>query len=188
MLQIVLQIVLYPFIQRSFFGLDDKQNCQLWSEFAISIFVKLQKLTRCFVPVQNVSDSKDQLDLQTRFRDAFTGQLVHTTLTIADFDLSQRRRLFHPLVCYLFCESKHCSFYIAGCMKLEFMKFETVIPFIEHFIKCCTEEFLRNGKKYLEDDKYKKKIGPDFSLKNQRKQMVTYRNSLLIMKHFKGLS
>ena len=73
-------------------------------------------------------------------------------------------------------------------MKLEGMKFETVIPFIEHFIKCCYEEWLHNAKKYLEDAKYKKKIGPDFSLKNQRKQMVTYKNSLLIMKHFKGLS
>ena len=172
-------------------GLGDKQNCQLWSELALQICKNLQKLAKYCV--------------LKRVRDEITSQLVNTTLTIAELDLSKRRGLFNELVCYLFCETKHASFFIASCSS-EFyfsvgydrssleegssyreLKFDTVIPFIEHFLKCCTKEFLCKAKKYLENVGYIKKIYPNISLENQRKEMITYRNSLLIMKHFNSL-
>ena len=116
-----------------------------------------------------------------------TTQLVNTALNIAEIDPSQRRELFNKTMCYLLYESKHTSFYIAECVKDDFMKFETLIPFIEHFIKCCTKDVLAEVKKRFAHIKYKKEIDPNFSLENQRKKMVTYHNSLLIMKHFNGL-
>lgn len=166
-------------------GLGDKQNCQLWSELATQICKNLQKLVNCIVL------KSTQKGLPVDVLDRFTSQLVNTTLTIAELDLSNRRGLFNELVCYLFCETKHASFFIASSLKEESsygeLKFDTVIPFIEHFLKCCTKEFLREAKKYLENVKYKMKIDPNISLENQRKQMLAYRNSLLIMKHFNSL-
>ena len=157
---------------QAFHGLGDKQNCQLWSELAM-------ETSYWFF--------QDNLDLP----DAFTSQLVNTTLIIAELDLSQRPRLFNELVCHLFCETKHCSFYIASSLKegssYGELKFDTVIPFIEHFLKCCTKEFLCDAKKDLEYLGYKMKIDPNISLESQRNQMITYRNSLLIMKHFNSL-
>ena len=163
---------------QAFHGLGDKQNCQLWSELATQLCKNLQNLAK-----NNCEFKSD--------RDGCTCLLVNTTLTIAELDLSKRRGLFDELVCYLFCESKHASFYIAGSLKegsiYGELKIETVIPFMEHFLKCCTKEFLLKAKKYLENVKYPKKIYPNISLENQRKQMITYRNSLLIMKHFNKL-
>ena len=132
--------------------------------------------------------SPSQLDLQISWQEIFTKQLVKTSLTIAEFDPSQRRELFNQAMCYLLYESKHASFYLSKLIDDDLMKFETLIPFIEHFIKRCTKDVLAKIKKRLDHVKYKKKIDPNFSLKNQRKQMVTYQNSLLIMKHFNGLS
>ena len=90
----------------------------------------------------------------------------------------------------------------------DFTKLEDVMPFIEHFIRCCNEEYVKDMKKYmkqLDEEKvfekqfnvmkkcmkqlghgkvFEKQLIPNFNCKNQRKQMITYRNSLLIMKHF----
>ena len=169
---------------QAFYGLGDKHNGSLWSSLAIDNFVHLQEVTRSFV--QN-DYSPSQLDLQISWQEIFTKQLVKTSLTIAEFDPSQRRELFNQAMCYLLYESKHASFYLSKLIEDDLMKFETLIPFIEHFIKRCTKDVLAKVKKRLEHIKYKKKIDPNFCLKNQRKQMVTYQNSLLIMKHFNGL-
>ena len=170
---------------QAFYGLGDKHNGSLWSSLAIDTCVHLQEMTRSFV--QN-DVSASQKVMQISYQEIITTQLVHTALNIAEIDPSQRRELFNKTMCYLLYESKHTSFYIAECVKDDFMKFETLIPFIEHFIKRCTKDVLAKVKKRLEHVKYKKKIDPNFCLKNQRKQMVTYQNSLLIMKHFNGLS
>ena len=70
----------------------------------------------------------------------------------------------------------------------EEMSFDTFFPFIEHFIKFCIDLTLWDAKMRLEIDvKYKQKIDPNFSLNDQKKKMLTYKNSLLIMKHFNGL-
>jgi tetratricopeptide (TPR) repeat protein len=169
---------------QAFHGLGDKHNGGLWSSLAIDTCVMLQEITRSFVKNDY---SPSQLDLQISWQEIFTKQLVKTSLTIAEFDPSQRRELFNQAMCYLLYESKHASFYISKLVDDDFMKFETLIPFIEHFIKRCTKDVLAKIKKRLDHVKYKKKIDPNFSLKNQRKQMVTYQNSLLIMKHFNGL-
>ena len=169
---------------QAFYGLGDKHNGSLWSSLAIDNCVHLQEVTRSFV--QN-DYSPSQLDLQISWQEIFTKQLVKTSLTIAEFDPSQRRELFNQAMCYLLYESKHASFYLSKLIEDDLMKFETLIPFIEHFIKRCTKDVLAKIKKRLDHVKYKKKIDPNFSLKNQRKQMVTYQNSLLIMKHFNGL-
>ena len=169
---------------QAFYGLGDKHNGSLWSSLAIDNCVHLQEVTRSFV--QN-DYSPNQLNLQISWQEIFTKQLVKTSLTIAEFDPSQRRELFNQAMCYLLYESKHASFYLSKLIEDDLMKFETLIPFIEHFIKRCTKDVFAKIKKRLDHVKYKKKIDPNFSLKNQRKQMVTYQNSLLIMKHFNGL-
>ena len=170
---------------QAFYGLGDKHNGSLWSSLAIDNCVHLQEVTRTF---EKKDYSPSQLDLQISWQEIFTKQLVKTSLTIAEFDPSQRRELFNQAMCYLLYESKHASFYLSKLIDDDLMKFETLIPFIEHFIKRCTKDVLAKIKKRLDHVKYKKKIDPNFSLKNQRKQMVTYQNSLLIMKHFNGLS
>ena len=169
---------------QAFYGLGDKHNGSLWSSLAIDNCVHLQEVTRTF---EQKDYSPSQLDLQISWQEIFTKQLVKTSLTIAEFDPSQRRELFNQAMCYLLYESKHASFYLSKLIEDDLMKFETLIPFIEHFIKRCTKDVLAKIKKRLDHVKYKKKIDPNFSLKNQRKQMVTYQNSLLIMKHFNGL-
>ena len=173
------------FKSQAFYGLGDKHNGSLWSSLSIDTCVHLQETTRSFV--QN-DLSASQMGMQISYQEIITTQLVNTALNIAEIDPSQRRELFNKTMCYLLYESKHTSFYIAECVKDDFMKFETLIPFIEHFIKRCTKDVLAKIKKRLEHVKYKKKIDPNFCLKNQRKQMVTYQNSLLIIKHFNGLS
>ena len=172
------------FKSQGFYGLGDKHNGSLWSSLAIDICVNLQETTKYFV--QNDA-SASQKGMQNSYQDMFTTQLVNTALNIAEIDPSQRRELFNKTMCYLLYESKHTRFYLSNLVKDDFMNFETLIPFIEHFIKRCTKDVLAKVKKHLEHVKYKKKIDPNFCLKNQRKQMVTYQNSLMIMKHFNGL-
>jgi tetratricopeptide (TPR) repeat protein len=169
---------------QAFHGLGDKENGSLWSALAIDVCVTLQEVTRSF---EKNDDSPGELDLQNSWQNSFTTQLVKTSLTIAELDPSKRRELFNQTMCYLLYESKHASFYISKFVQDDFMNFETLIPFIEHFIKRCTKDVLAKVKKRLEHVKYEQKIDPNFSLEDQRKQMVTYQNSLLIMKHFNGL-
>ena len=176
---------------QAFHGLGYKKNCQLWSKLAMQICVNMQKLVK---GSEKSLVSKGQKGHSVFFLDEFTIHLVNTTLNIAELDLSQRPSLFNELVCYLFCETKHASFYIENSLKERSsyrygeLKIDAVIPFIEHFLKCCTKEFLCKAKKYLENvQMYPKKIDPNISLESQRKQMITYRNSLLIMKHFNSL-
>ena len=115
--------------------------------------------------------------------------LVNITLNIAEFDPSQRGMIFKQLMCYLFHESNHARFFISKMLMEELMSFDTVIAFMEHFIKFCNEDFLMFAKRHLEKKvNFKQKIDPNFSLKKQRKQMVAYKNSLVIMKHFNGLT
>ena len=177
---------------QAFFGLGNKHNGRWWSRLALDICLNLQENTKSYSPKNCVPS---QPDLLINWQNEFTTQLVKTSLTLAEIDPTQRRELptqrrelFNQAMCYLLYESNHASFYIAECVKDDFMKFETLIPFIEHFIKRCTKDVLAKIKKRLDHVKYKKKIDPNFSLRNQRKQMVTYQNSLLIMKHFNGLS
>ena len=167
-----------------FYGLGDKHNGSLWSSLSIDTCVNLHEMTRSFV--QNDASASQKVK-QISYQEIFTTQLVNTALNIAEIDPSQRRELFNKTMCYLLYESKHASFYLSELARHDFMNFETLIPFIEHFIKRCTKDVLAKVKKRLEHIKYKKKIDPNFCLKNQRKQMVTYQNSLLIMKHFNGL-
>ena len=77
---------------QAFHGLGDKQNCQLWSKLAMHICVNLQKLIKC--SEKNLA-SKGQKGHSVYFLDAFTIQLVNTTLNIAELDLSQRPRIFN---------------------------------------------------------------------------------------------
>ena len=169
---------------QAFHGVGDKENGSLWSSLAIDICVTLQELTRS---IEKNEDSPGDLDIQISWQNSFTTQLVKTSLTIADLDHSKRRELFNQTMCYLLYESKHASFYISKLVQEDFMNFETLIPFIEHFIKRCTKDVLAKVKRRLEYIEYQQKIDPHFSLEKQRKQMVAYQNSLLIMKHFNGL-
>ena len=169
---------------QAFFGLGNKHNGRWWSRLALDICLNLQENTKSYG--QN-NFLPSELDLLINWQNAFTTQMVKTSLTIAEIDPTQRRELFNQAMCYLLYESNHASFYIAKLMEEDFMKFETLIPFIEHFIKRCTKDVLAKVKRRLAHIKYMKEIDPNFSLENQRKQMVTYKNSLLIMKHFNGL-
>ena len=166
---------------QAFYGLGDKHNGSMWSSLALHICDILQESTNYFD-----YSTRDLHDLD--WQNVFATKLVKTSLTIAELDPSQRRNLFNQAMCYLLYESNHASFNMSSLVKDDFMNFETLIPFIEHFIKRCTKDVLAKVKKRLAHIKYKKEIDPNFSLENQRKQMVTYQNSLLIMKHFNGFS
>ena len=140
-------------------------------------------------------------------------QLVHTFLMASEYAFSRingisflseegirsdvrRRQYFQHLMGHLFsgnlfsfAKSKHASYYIGSVMKNQFVKFETVIPFIEHFIRCLNEKCLEEMRKETKetDSDYKSKVDFTLSGQDQRKKMVAYNNSLLIMKHFNGL-
>ena len=138
-------------------------------------------------------------------------QLVHTFLMASEYAFSRingisflsedgirsdvrRRQYFQHLMGHLFsgnlfAKSKHASYYIGSVMKNHFVKFETVIPFIEHFIRCLNEKCLDEMRKETKatDSDYESKVNFTLSGRDQRKKMVTYKNSLMIMKHFKGL-
>ena len=59
------------------------------------------------------------------------------------------------------------------------------MPFIQHFIGCCNESYIGDLKKNMKKLGYKHKVNPNLDCEKDRKQMVTFRNSLLIMNHFK---
>ena len=81
--------------------------------------------------------------------------------------------------------SNHASRCIGYAITNRFAKFETVLPFIEHFIICCDEMFLEGQK--TEFEKLKKSVDPKLSLEDQKMKMIAYKNSLLIAKHFNAL-
>ena len=81
--------------------------------------------------------------------------------------------------------SNHASRCIGYAITNRFAKFETVLPFIEHFIICCDEMFLEGQKTQFE--KLKKPVDPNLSLEDQKMKMIAYKNSLLIAKHFNAL-
>ena len=171
---------------QAFFGLGNKHNGRWWWRFAMDICLNLQEKTKSIGQNNCLPNQLDLLIKMSKCQNVFTTHLVKTLLTIAEIDPSLRRELFNEAMGYLLYESNHASFYIAKLMEEDFMKFETLIPFIEHFIKRCTKDVLAKVKKRLDHVKYKKKLDPNFLLENQRKQMVTYQNSLLIMRHFNG--
>ena len=135
---------------------------------------------------------------------------IHVVTTLSACDYTMRSKFYKELICFLFSNPRQnlVSSYIANAMIEDFTKLDDVMPFIEHFIRCCNEEYVIDMKKYMKQlgqekvfekqfnvmkkcmkqlghgKVFEKQLIPNFNCKNQRKQMITYRNSLLIMKHF----
>ena len=96
-------------------------------------------------------------------------QLVHTFLMASEYAFLRingisfeseegirsdvkRRQYFQHLMAHLFsgnliAKSKHASYYIGSVMKHQFLKFETVSPFIDYFIRCLNEKCLEEIRK-----------------------------------------
>ena len=122
---------------------------------------------------------------QKDITDTFLCQFIHATLTLSACNYSDRRVNYHRLMCHLFSNSKHPRFYIAKAMNLLHTKGDDVLPFLQHFIGCCNEKYIVDMKKGMNKMKYKHKVNNNLSYETHRKQMVLFRNSLLVMNHFK---
>ena len=63
-------------------------------------------------------------------------------------------------------------------------KLDDILPFLEHFIGTCNDEYVGDMKRIFKQRKFRNEI----DLKEHKKKMVAFRNSLMLMNHFKPLT
>ena len=66
-------------------------------------------------------------------------------------------------------------------------KLDDILPFLVHFIGTCNDEYVGDMKGIMKQRKYRNEIRTDINLKEDRKKMIAFRNSLMIMNRFKPL-
>ena len=152
--------------------LGDLTNCKLWSRLPINT---IGNLTEIFYTYGGPSESLDS---------SIFVNFIHTTLTISACDYSERTTNFHHLMCYLFSNPKHASYYISVAMRQLHTKLDDILPFLVHFIGTCNDEYVGDVKRIMKQRKYQNEIRSDIDLKEHKKKMVAFRNSLMIMNHF----
>ena len=67
-------------------------------------------------------------------------------------------------------------------------KLDDILPFLEHFIGTCNDKYVGDIKKVLKQRKNQIEIRSDINLKEDKKKMIAFRNSLIIMNRFKPLT
>jgi hypothetical protein len=209
--------VLFGLKAQALYGLGDTTNGDIWLNDTLDLCVSFHQTFSQMVSMVSTKNNPRTIhefpyvSEDGSISEMFFLQLVHTFLMASEYAFSRingisflseegirsdvrRRQYFQHLMGHLFsgnlfAKSKHASYYIGSVMKNQFVKFETVIPFIEHFIRCLNEKCLEEMRKETKetDSDYKSKVDFTLSGQDQRKKMVAYKNSLMIMKHFKGL-
>ena len=86
---------------------------------------------------------------------------------------------------YYLYYSRHASYYISEPMKILHTKLFDVLPFLQHFILCCNEEYISDLMNYIKPKNDGNEENLILTYGNPKKKMITFRNSLLIMNHFK---
>ena len=155
--------------------LGDLINCKLWSRLPINT---IDNLTKIFYSYGGPSEGHD----------SFLVNFIHTTLTLSACDYSKRTTNFHHLMCYLFSNPKHASYYISMAMRQLHTKLDDILPFLEHFIGTCNDKYVGDMKIIMKQQKYRNEIRSDINLKEHKKKMIAFRNSLMNMNHFKPLT
>ena len=67
-------------------------------------------------------------------------------------------------------------------------KLDDILPFLVHFIGTCNVEYVGDMKSIMKQRKYRNEIRSDINLMEDRKKMIAFRNSLMIINRFKPLT
>ena len=207
--------VLFGLKAQALYGLGDITNGDIWLNDTLDLCVSFHQTFSQIISMDSTKNNPrtihefPHVSEDGTITEMFFLQLVHTFLMASEYAFFRpngisfeseegirsdvkRRQYFQHLMAHLFsgnlvAKSKHASYYIGSVMKHQFVKFETVIPFIEYFIRCLNEKNLEEIRKEKKEEDPTFSTSFDLSSRDQRKKMVAYKNSLMIMKHFKGL-
>ena len=209
--------VLFGLKAQALYGLGDTTNGDIWLNDTLDLCVSFhQTFSQMVSSVSTKNNPRTgtihefpHVSEDGSISEMFFLQLVHTFLMASEYAFSRiegisfeseegiryqnkRRQYFQHLMAHLFsgnliAKSKHASYYLGSVMKHQFVKFETVIPFIEYFIRCLNEKCLEEIREETKEKDPTFSTNFNLSGHDQRKKMVAYKNSLMIMKHFKGL-
>ena len=155
-----------------FFTSGDFANCQLWAQFSV-------------LHSGHLTETSYAVGGPNKGITYYLNQYMHTVITLSAYDYSNRRKNYQLLMCYLFSNPKHVCHHIASIMRSLHTKLEDISPFLQYFIgTACNETYVGHMKQHMKQHNYHNEVRSDIDLKEQKETMITFRNSLMIMKHF----
>ena len=177
-----------------FKGLNDPLKVGEWIQIPFMMFNFL------------IRDLMNMSSMDTELFEDILRRHVHSCLTYVMYDISNpngstigdKSKYFQLLFVNLSFKRKNPEYYIEGAIRQFSMDLEDVIPFLQFFIEHCESDLAQknvNDAIKLKKSKQKRLKGWvsevenwDWILEDRRKSMISYKNSVQIMQHFKIIS
>ena len=162
----------------AFNGLGDKTLCIIWSRLSLMIgynIIQTYRLLKQMVPLE-----EEREKVETWAKEATTNAIcrtIHATIRNSIIDPTNRNKVFSEMDKSLFEMNTYtnATHYISQAVMINSIDIEDIMPFLQFLIRGWSENSKNNScKKY------------DWSLvENEKNKLVAYKNSLIIMNHFK---
>ena len=161
---------------------DSKQNCESWGLLHMNMLPTILYHMNIIVNRQdsydNFEDLKETCGLLAY--EHYVHELINCSLKLANddpLDLHDRGLIFgHLCQTLLTCYGSAANYIAEAIRKYPINVMQEVIPFIQFFIKCSPESFIYTSVRANEQAAHYQK---------QKSQMISLKNSLIIMNHFK---
>jgi len=185
-----------------FKGLNDLTQCRKWTRLPCMIYndvlFECMNMKDCIPDEPEITETKsDNMDqcscgqrtcpaCMTKMEEhctavmhSYVKKILTATLTLSVCDPSKRREFFDQLIIQIMSQAPSLKKFIGAVVKESNIPFEDVTPFLEYCIDYCSKQEI--------DLQRKKDIPKPISFKGQQKDIVTYKNSLHIIKYFEKL-
>ena len=162
---------------------DSKQNCENWGLLHMNMLPTILYHMNIIVNHQdsydNFEDLKEEGFMPLPY-EHYILELINCSLRLANddpLDLHDRELIFGHLCQTLLTSRGNPGNYIAETIrKYPINVMEEVMPFIQFFIKCSPEDFIFSSFRANDQAAH---------YQEQKRQMISLKNSLIIMNHFK---
>ena len=124
-----------------------------------------------------LSNKENQLKNVQQAVKGFITQILATTLTLSECDLSKRHDLFDQIIHFiLYVETKGTVKIFSEVMTGAHIPFDYLYPFLQYYSAFCEKQ---GGKLFK-----KKESSEEISFIDERKKIIKYKNSLKITNYF----
>ena len=171
--------------------IGDLDHCKMWLDLPLMIF-------------QDLLEENNGLEKKTLFMGPDTEErlfceILHTKLIIAECDTSKRSDLFNQAAMSLSSDStirfnESALYYLRKSIQIFKIDVDVVMPFLQHLISQSNNCYFSKKIYFMATHRSPgaTKIVQDFRDQDQRreeakKSLLAYRNSLMVINHFKSL-
>ena len=162
---------------------DSKQNCEKWGLLYMNMLLKILVHMNILVNTKKANEDFEKMQgMGILPYEHYILELINCSLRLASDSSDEDRQAIFKQLCKSLLNSNRSStnFLVEAIRKYPINVMQEAMPFIQYFIKSCftLEEYLKNASEASDAAEYQKR----------KEQMITLKNSLTIMNHFKTFS